>query len=309
MPDERNEIVQKVISLLQRNGFNVSPFLQANTCFDLVAKRDGTSIIIKIFDNVDSLREEQAAELEKLGAIFNSAVLVIGERTKKFSLQDSIIYNRYGISVINCRTFENFLSGKLPQISSFKGREIVELDSEKLKSAREMKKISLGEMARELNTTPESICRYEHGAKASLQAARKMEEFLNTDLIQKIDLFDTPETGTTGLFEGKPENDALEKMHSIGFKMEVFSHAPFKALSNPQDKLIISPEKTKIKIKRKAIILKQAKDIFGTHSVIITKDEFSRKSIGGSALVQEEELDSFSKFRELLELIKKRERE
>ncbi|MFH1240436.1 MAG: helix-turn-helix domain-containing protein [Candidatus Diapherotrites archaeon] len=314
MSDERNIVLQKVISLLQSHGFSVSSFMHTNTCFDLVAKRKGISLLIKVFDNVDSLRPEHADELEKLGEIFNSSVLIIGKKTKKFTLETSAIYNRYGISVLNIETFSDFLTGNMPSVSSFKGRDIVELDSEKLKKFREKKKIPMSEIALDIGTTPESLNRYEHGAKASLQVARKLEDYFNTKLIRQIDLFDLDKlnsdksTDKAHLFSDKPEHEALEKMHALGFKMQEFKHAPFKVISNPDDKLIISPEESKIKIKRKAIIMRQAKDALGTHSVIITKEEFSRKNIDGSALVQEEELDSFSRFKELLELIKEREK-
>ena len=314
MSDERKIMIQKVISLLQSHGFGVSSFIHTNTCFDLVAKRQDVSLLIKIFDNVDSLRSEHAEELEKLGEIFNSSVLIIGKKTKKFTLDNSAIYNRYGISVVNLKTFSDFLTGKMPSVSSFKGREIVELNSEKLKKFRENKKRPLNEIARDVGTTPESLNRYEHGAKASLQIARKLEDYFNTELIQQIDLFDSDKLDSDEsekkslLFSDKPEHEALEKMHSLGFKMQEFKHAPFKVISNPDDKLMISPEDSKLQIKRKAVLIKQAKDALGTHSVIITKTEFSRKNIDGSALVQEEELDSFSRFKELLELIKEREK-
>ena len=314
MSDERKIKLQNVILLLQSQGFSVSSFIHTNSCFDLVAKRQKISLLIKVFDNVDSLRSEQAGDLEKLGKIFNSSVLIIGKKTKKFILENSSIYSRYGISVVNIKTFSDFLTGKMPSVSSFKGRDIVELDSEKLKKIRENKKIPVSEIAHAIGTTPESLNRYEHGAKASLQTAKKLEDYFNTELIQQIDLFDSEKFDLdnkekkSDLFSDKPENEALEKMHSLGFKMQEFKHAPFKVLSNPDDKLIISPEESKIKIKRKAIVMRQAKDALGTHSVIITKQEFSRKNIGGSALIQEEELDSFSRFKELLELIKEREK-
>ena len=308
----REILLGKVISTLQHNGFSVSPFLHSNTCFDLIARRNGMSLIVKVFENIDALRQEHALELQKLGAIFGSTVLIVGEKSKSFELQDNVIYSRYGISTINYSTLTNFFSGEIPYISYFKGKEIVELDSEKLHSARTGKRLSLDELAERLGTTKESVYRYEQGAKTTLATAKKLEDFFSTNFIKQIDLLAKPRQDTAKekeFFTGKPEDSALEKMHSIGFRMETFKHTPFKALSNPEDKLMITPEKTKAEVKRKAILVKKTKDAFGTHSVIITKEDFDRKNIGGIALVQEEELDSYSRIKELFDLIKKREKE
>jgi len=303
----RNILVGKLIALLQESGFIVESFLHSNMCFDIIARKGKQTIILKVFENIDALRAEQALELKKLVVLFDAAVLLVGEKTKAFALEDNVIYNRYGISAVTYNTLRNFLKGNIPSISCFKGKEIVELNAEKLREKRNEMGISFNDLARELDTTTESLYRYEQGAKASLGMAKKLEAFFKTDLISEIDFLEKPQQIDEMFLEERPEDEALGKIHAMGAKLALFKRAPFRAFSNPSERLLISEAKSKQEAKRKALKLEKAKVVFKTHSVIISKEP-AKKTLGKSAVVGEEELDSFTKFSELFDLIKEREK-
>ncbi len=64
MEDRRSAIVKHIFDLLTREGFRVSdPLLGGATGFDIIAKRERLRLIIKVLQNIDTLRGSSAMEL------------------------------------------------------------------------------------------------------------------------------------------------------------------------------------------------------------------------------------------------------
>lgn len=305
----RDVLLLKTIALLKEKGFAVETFLHAHSCFDIAAKKSGVVFAIKVLNNIDSLREEQCLELKKMGALFNAIPLVLGEKTKAFSLEENRVYERYGITVLNSRGFENLLEKNFPSIKYFKGKEIVELDSEKLHRRRKELGFTLEELAEKIDSTIESIHRYEKGANISLGKAEELEDLLGTSLIKKINLFEEIGESNKGadIFEEQIDDDALKKIQDFGVKIAIFRHAPFMAGASKKETLIIGKGTGKKEIKKKALELEHAKHVFASGPVIFAR-EFKAKAIGSVPIIEEEELQSMSKFRDLEEMIKERAR-
>ena len=101
----RETILLRTAAILKEHGFSVESFAHSNACFDLVAKRPDLTLVLKVFNNIDALREEQAGELRKIAALFNATVLILGEKSKAFSLKKGILYERLGLVALNLQTF------------------------------------------------------------------------------------------------------------------------------------------------------------------------------------------------------------
>ncbi len=302
----REMILGKLISVLQRKGFAVTSFIHSNICFDLIAKSPTLTLIIKVYSNIDAIRAGQGRELKKVADIFNATALIVGGKTKAFSLNDGIIYERYDIPVLTINSLKELLEEKIPAVRYFKGRNIVELDGNKLREHRKRLGLTLEELAEKLGLTAESIHRYEKGASTSLGTAERLEEILKTDLVKGINLFE--ERGKEGKVYDEEFNDRiLEKVHDLGLKLAVFEHAPFKAYSKPKESLLIQKGKKRPEIERKALQLKKTKSIFDSDSLIIA-EKYRYKSAGEIPVIKEEELDSLSRYRDLRKLIKEREK-
>ena len=288
----REVLLMKTIALLKEKGFFVESFVHVHSCFDLAAKRHGLLFVIKVLNNIDALREEQALELKKIAAVFSAIAIVVGEKSKSFSLKENSVYERYSLNVLSFMGFANMLEENFPSVKFFKGKEIVELDSEKLRKRRKELGLTLEELAEKIDSTTESIYRYEKGANISLQKAEALEDLLAASLIKKIDLF---------------SENPLEKVRELGVELAVFSHAPFKASSSKKESLIIAKGANKQEIKKKAIELRQAMHVFSSGPVILAK-EFHAKTIAQVPVIEEQELESMSRFNDLKELIRERAR-
>ncbi len=184
----REKIIAKTIELLAKKGFLVSTYLHSNNCFDLAAKKDQQLLLIKIFENIDATRPEQASELKRLSSALNATPIIVGEKTKTAALNDSVVYERYEIHCISINSFKEFLNQHFPKAMYFKGKTLVELDMQKLRHARQVKGITLSELARQLGLAPKSVHEYEKGTQPPIGIAKKLEKILSTPLIKEIDI-------------------------------------------------------------------------------------------------------------------------
>ncbi|MBN2126937.1 MAG: helix-turn-helix domain-containing protein [Candidatus Diapherotrites archaeon] len=297
----RESILLNAYEFLSLKGFEVKTF--SNNCFDLIARKENNSFIIKVLSNIDSFRAEQANELLKLSDLFNAVPLIIGEKSKAFDLKNSVVYERHGINVITMNSFTELIQENYPLTKSFKGRDSVELDYVKLRNARKNLNLSYRELAEKMNSSIESIYRYEHGANASVDAAKKLEEILNERLIKEIDVLKKPKTEIS--FESETNDESLQKVSDLGIKMSLFHHSPFKAVT--KSKILIQKGTGKKDLIKKAGELSKTKHLLSDNSMILTK-EFSQKSIYSVPVIEEEELESLSKKKDLIELIKERQK-
>lgn len=304
----REKILEKLMHLLSRNGFSVSSFFHTNSCFDLIAKKEDLKIAIKILANIDALRKEQADELKKVSKLFGVSAIVIGDRTKVFNLRKGVVYERYGIPVLNLEAFSDMLHNKLPFIKYFKGRQIVEIDSGKLRLCRTEKRLSLQDAAEQLNLTKESLHRFEQETKTSFENAKRLEKFFDCTLIKRPEMLFRPEIKRE-FIDDEIHDTTLNKISDLGMRLAVFRHAPFYAVGDTKEDLLIGIGKEKKDIIRKAAELKKSKSALDSDSVIVAKDEFRPKAVDDIAIVKEHELDSLSGKKDLLKLIRERENE
>jgi len=305
----RAKTMQDLLSFLQKNGFHTACFSDFKSCFDIAARREDLNILVKVLENIDSLRPESAQEMKKLASVLNSVAFIVGENTKAFRLKKGVIYERLEIPALSLESFEQMFSGEIPEISYFKGRESVSLDYEKLKSLMASAELSAQELAERIGSSAESIYRFEQGNNASLELARRLEK----ELGEKLVVAKNPLQGKAHAPEGfeRLEDSALKQLHSLGLRIAVFNHSPFKAFSQdfPEAKeplMINTATASKAEIERKALVLERTKAVFDSHSMIIAK-EFKLERVEHTPVVLEKEIGELHKKRQLLKLLKERE--
>jgi len=302
----REIIISKVIDLLHRKGFIVSSYFHLNSCFDIAAKKDKTIFLIKVFENIDATRPEQALELKRLSTALNASAIIIGEKSKSNVLINSLVFERHSLPCINFNTFKNFLNESQPKGWYFKGKTIVELDSQKLKEKRQFMGFTLSDLAKKIESTPKSVYKYEHGAHSSMKIAKKLEKTLSTHLIKDINIIQKHKE--QDIFKQKSDDEVFEKIRKLGLELAMFEHAPFEAFSHPKEALLISKAEHNREVKIKGLILNKTKKIVDADSVIIAK-ESKKKNIANTAVIEIEELDSFTKKKDFLKTIKEREKQ
>lgn len=289
---------------LRKHSFAVSTFLGSNTCFDLIAKNSEKTLLVKIYDNIDSIRKEQGEELKKLGQVLNASALIIGKKTKVFQLKHNTVYYRYEVPAITIETFEKILENENPKAKYFKGKYIVDIDFENLKKKRNELELSLNELGEKIGLAAETLHRFEKGGSTSLETAKKLEKELDEDFALDVDIF-RRQPNLSGIDE-IPDERLLEKIHDLGMKMAVFRHTPFKAYGTNEHGIFIGTGKTKADIPKKALELKKASAIVKNDSIIVTK-EYKYETLHGVPIIEESDLDTISKLKDLKKMIEERE--
>ena len=234
---------------------------------------------------------------------FKGVPLIVGIKSKIFSLQKEILYERYGITTISIETLNSLLSHSISSIKYFKGKTIAELDSVKLKEKRKQFNLTLRDLADRVGLTKESMHRIEKGKNSSLDVVKKLEKELNSCLIKDFSL-----KNNFCCEEEKEEelNDPLfEKLMDLGLEVKLFHKTPFNATAKEKQEILVS-KANKQDLKRKALNLGQAKKIFNSSSMILT-NKCRYQSINSTPVFEGRELDSISSAKDLVKIIKERE--
>lgn len=301
----REEMLRKILSSLKKNYFYVSTFFGSNTCFDFIAKSGKKTLLIKVYDNIDSIRKEQGEELKKLANVLSGTCIIIGNKSKVFNLKEQTVYFRYNIPTLTLKTFEHVLDQEIPKMKYFKGKYIVDIDFEELKKKRKELNLSLEELAEKIGVASDTLHRFEKGSSTSLETAKKLETELNKDLVLDVDIFKYKPI--IAEFDDQPQERLLEKVHDLGVKMAVFNHTPFRAYGTNDQGIFISTSKGNFDIPKKALELKKASAIIKSDSIIVTR-EYKYDSYDGVPILNETDLETISKLKDLKKLIEEREK-
>ena len=142
--DKRREMLQHLRKTLEDCGFDLSVSMETTSlCFDIMARKEDTLVIIKTLPNVDVQSIASAEELKSLGFFLKGIPLVIGEKTTKSRIETGVLYLRHGLTIMNFETLTEFLKDGVPPVAfSGPGGFYVEVDGDKLRSLREINGIS-----------------------------------------------------------------------------------------------------------------------------------------------------------------------
>lgn len=304
--DEKTRLLSYVFEALEKEGFEVSERCDIRpSCFDLFARRHILLLLLKILTNIDGLTQAQAMDLTRIAGMVSASPLLVGEKTRTMSLEDGILYDRYGIPTVTPGTLENaFLKGVMPFIVSMRGGYYVRLDSEKLKKTRAEQDLSLGDVARKMGVSRKTVYAYENeGRSATFEAALRLEEFLDVSIVKPIDLFGF--RGETPPKAPLPSDPSLEKLHEIGFDIHSVKKAPFDAIALESHDIIFTKVlKKRIRdILKKALIMHSISETTKKDAFFVSERDVGKTNIAGMPIIEKGELEKVGGSDELLEMI------
>lgn len=290
-------LLQKVENILEKGGFDYCLY---GGCFDIAARKSFT-IFLKVLDNVDSFQETQANNLKIIAEDTDATVALVGTHTRRESLKDNIVYERFDVPTFTPNTLETIVvSRAMPVTYRLRGGLFVEIDAEKLRSRREKSGLSQSALAKSVGVTKKSIYEHEHqDKKALLDIAEKIEdtvgEVSNPATIKKRYSFE--KNRPKDRFESIVSRD-LER---IGFSTDLIHQTPFNIVAHEKRMLVISKAGEKKKSMEKSVpFVAQLSSITGIPAVAITKEEM-RMDIPS---IQEKELREMKNPRDIRKFIK-----
>ena len=309
----REDLINTTRAVLAKAGFDISSILNLRSiCFDLVGRKDDTLLIIKVLSNIDAFSRDNAEEMKVLAEALKATPLLIGESSSSGPLEPGIVYSRFKIPIISNDTLADHLLDEVPPIIfAAPGGLYVKIDSNLLKDIRETNGISLGTLAETAGVSRRTIQMYESGMGAMIDAALRLEEFLNVPIIEPLNPFeyrgdkDTENHEMSG--NERTGSVPLNRLLDIGFAITPVTKSPFEAISRSRQTIILTGLGIEEeRLVQKAMIASEISKIAGKHSLIIVEKKRTADSIDFTAVVTTEELKKIDDQDELTDLVMSR---
>ncbi|MCD6164941.1 MAG: transcriptional regulator [Candidatus Odinarchaeota archaeon] len=318
MLPERLILLENVKRTFKEAGFAISMYCKVkSTCFDLVARKNEILLFVKVLYNVDSLQQEHAKELKLLSLIFSASPLVVGEKSGHTALEDGVVYERYGIPVININSLiYALIEGKFPIVIAKRGGFFVKIDSKALRSERIRKNLSLGLLAEMVGVSRKTIYEYERGSMdATVETAHKLENLLDTKLTQPINIFAWKIEDVESLENESIENElkeiVCELLSELGFGVIPTFRTPFDVVAKtPEAKIVILTGvgyPGERGIRKRIKVVKSISQIIRKYAVFVLEGKRVSPNIDGVPILKTSELKRMEEPEELLNTIIKRQ--
>ena len=298
---DRIELITNIREFLGHAGFSVSdPYAINLPGFDLVARRDDTLLIIKVLSNIDALSEGVGNELRALAYLLKATPLLIGEKNGVNTLEDDVVYFRFGIETVTLSTLRNHLLQEVPvRAYAAPGGLYVNLDPEKIRRLRQEKNISLGAFARHVRVSRRTVQMYEDGMSARMDIADRIEDMFEQSVTTPIDLLKPlmVETERLPLFQKEQthmkefQHEVFSLLQNVGYKIIPMDRCPFEALSKEKEKVLLTcVQDYNKKLIEKAHFISSISKIMDRHAVVFTNKDVTKKNIEGTPIIMKTEL-------------------
>jgi putative transcriptional regulator len=313
---DRKEVINEIRDDLSRLGFYVSePHTIRSISFDIVARKDNSLLIIKVLGNVDAFNKDNAKELQVLANLLKGSPFIIGSKSSTSDIEDGVVYFRHGIPIISKGTFRDMFVEEVPPfVFAAPGGLYVHIDGEHLRKIREIKNLSLGTLAEVAKVSRRSIQLYESGMGAMMDAALRIEEFLETPIILPINPLTSYAKDEAEIpkwidsfeeFKGL-EKDVFNYLNDLGYRIMPTCKSPFDAVTKDNKTLILtSVERRDGTLKKRAKVVTDISKIVERHSVIFV-EKSRRLNLEGTPLIDKAELKKIDDSEKVIELILER---
>lgn len=319
----RLDLIDQVRTLLAQAGFAVSERVEIRpVSFDIVARRDERLLIIKVLGNVDALNERVAQELRTLARFLHGTPILVGERSGAGPLEAGVAYSHRGIPTLTLETLrEQYLENTPPMAYATPGGLNVSLDGPALRRIREERALSLGQLAQIAGVSRRAIQMYEDGMRATINAALRLEEFLDEALIRPVDpnaLFERAATeepegdedaepeGTAGV--GQLQLDVFRMLRDLGYRVVPTNQSPFNALTHHDPRTILTgvDRAGDPATQRRAQLISKVAAISEKDGMIVVRREVRVQNLHGTPVVHRSELERARDPQDLSDLLAER---
>jgi putative transcriptional regulator len=304
----QNRSLQLVTSVMITAGFEVSErFSLRPRSFDLIARRNGTMLVIKVVSHIDSVSEDVASDLEIIACHLRGIPLIIGERARDAELERGAVYIRYGIYAVSVSTLYDFFVEKIPPlVYASPGGLYVNINGEVLHDMRERRGMSLGDLGHLLGVSRRTISKYESGMGTTLDVAFRIEEVFDAGMVESIDLLlhePQKEEEPARQKEQKDRPLSIGFLEELGMKLHTLRGAPFQALVTFNEHTIFTGYGTAQKVVKRAALIGNLSKIAKKHAMCIITDYHKQKKIGRTLVIGEDRLHYLRDGSELIDLI------
>jgi putative transcriptional regulator len=302
----RDKLLLEITQSLEENGFSVAQQL-APSCFDILARKGETILLLKILVNIDSLYQEQAEDLLRIADVLKASPMIIGLTAKGDHIREHTIYERHSIPAISSETFTEIMAeGKLPFVYAKRGGFYAHINADFLKKLREKKQLSLNDVAREAGLSRQTVEKYEKGEGADVENILRIQKALGELIIDPINVFNFEIKKPTE--EPKPEafeESITGRLDDIGFKTTSVTKASFSMIGKHGKDILLAGVKNR-QIQTKAHDIHDTANTLEQHGMFVFEKK-KNKNIEGVPILEKSELEEVITSRELIKILKELE--
>ena len=312
---KRDRLIEETREILAKTGFFVFEVRgERGLCFDLVARRDRTLLLLKVLQNVDAFSKENGDELRMISRILRGSPVVVGERSGTGVVEDGVVYSRFEVPVLSVSTFADFFEeGVPPFIFSAPGGLYVHLDADALRRLREERQISLGALAEMAGVSRRAIQMYLEGMSATVDIAIRLEEFLEQPLVLPLDplsraLHGAEAPNPLARLEDL-ERQVFQRLERLGFDVLPTARSPFDAFTQHEaTTLLTGVGDAASKLERKALVVSSIGRVVEKDAVLFVERRTIRLSLEGVPVIGRDELRKAKDLDAVEEMIAERKR-
>ena len=229
----RKELLEKVGVLLLRKGFTVRYL--PRRWFDIVARKQGTILLVKALNDANSMSSELAAEMSRIGSVLSASPIIIAEKAGDF-LEDDVVYLRFGVYTISISTFAKSLENNLPVMMKKNSGITVSIDGNRLSEIIRSLGFSISDVSRRMGVSRQMVIRYKiEKSEISVKKAEQMNRLFGDSIFKKVDIFSQ---------RTNPEQIAHSrvaiKYENLGFRASDTRKAPFDIIAKGNNEIILT---------------------------------------------------------------------
>lgn len=297
----RESMIGCMHKCLTEEGYRVS---LASGCFDLLARKDH-SMALKVLLNVDSFTRSEANDLKAISYFLDTWPFLVGERANRYELEDSVVYERFGIAAMSPGTFTRLVEGVMPSVKSRRGGFSVKADGDAVRSAMESMGVSVPELASSSGIAEKTLYKCASSGNIDVGTRDGIEKALGVHVSGDLSVdrvFGFPHREPRSSFK-RALSAHLER---LGFTFSFLSRSPFNLVMKERESIVSVAGNDKKRLLPHAGILEDLDREFDFSPVFITAHGHDR-NMEGIPAVSLREVSSMTSSGELIETIEERQ--
>jgi len=228
------EMIARVLSALRERFREVIrieyPESYAKRAVDFVVEDRG---VLKVYPSMPS-KHSCIEDLRRIARILGLSAVVVTNRIEERETIDEVVHLRYGVKIVNEKTFSMYLRGVKVFVYEYRGSLYTHIDGRKLRELRLKHRLSLGELAGILGISRKALYQHEQGKMdMSIETAERLIEAFPEDaeeVFNSINLFSTEIVHEKGEAEAVPRTESEAKVISAltreGAEVAVLNYSP-----------------------------------------------------------------------------------
>ena len=229
----KRSLMEETGIMLLRHAFTVKSL--TGSCFDIVARKETTILLIKVLEDANSITEEYAHAMKQISGYIEASAIILAEKAGSY-LETGVVYSKFGVYALNLATFSESLSNDLPFITSTKAGLTASVIGRKLREKREEEGYSLGTLSRKVGVSKRMIAKYESGdADISVNKAYQLSRVFGREIFCRINIFQN----SYGAAE-KAKSEVARKYGELGFESADTKKVPFDVIAKKEKDIILT---------------------------------------------------------------------